>query len=265
LSGVATLAVLVKNIPGSTPARRRSDEVAQDAVFDDASETVRRETMGRMGESSATQASAGGKRPLRSTTVVRDLILNAARSCFAQYSFAGTTTRQIAKRAGVVENLIFKQFGSKSELFEAAVVQPFRSALDAFTHRWSSTAADLPSGEVTAREYVEALYDLLEGHGELLLAIIGDRRGERPLVPLMQELERVAAAQMESHGWVGVDIGVLARLHFGMVAFNAAFGDVLYPADSEAAPRQRIVDEMTAFMVHGTAHRPQALTRALGG
>lgn len=81
---------------------------------------------------------------------------------------------------------------------------------------------------MTAREYVEAPYDLLEGHGELLLAIMGDRRGERPLVPLMRELGRVAAAQMDSHGWVGVDIGVLARLHFGMVAFNAAFGEVLY-------------------------------------
>ena len=210
-----------------------------------------------MGESAATRPPSNGKRPLRSTAVVRELILNAARACFAESGYAGTTTRQIAKRAGVVENLIFKQFGSKSELFEGSVVQPFRSALDDFTQRWSSTAQDLPSGEVTAREYVEALFDLLEGHGELLLAIMGDRRGERPLVPLMRELERVAAAQMEAHGWLGVDIGVLARLHFGMVAFNAAFGEVLYPADSEVASRSRIVDEMTAFMVHGTAHRPQ--------
>jgi AcrR family transcriptional regulator len=214
--------------------------------------------MVRMGESAATRAPSNGKRPLRSTAVVRELILNAARSCFAESGYAGTTTRRIARRAGVVENLIFKQFGSKSELFEAAVVHPFRSALESFTERWSSTSeAQTYTGEVTAREYVEALYDLLEGHGELLLAIMGDRRGERPLVPLMRELERVAAAEMEAHGWRGVDIGVLARLHFGMVAFNAAFGDALYPADEKSASRRRIVDEMTAFMVHGTAHRPQ--------
>ena len=48
-----------------------------------------------------------------------------------------------------------------------------------------------------------------------------------------------------------------AHLANGMVAFNAAFGDVLYPADEKSASRRRIVDEMTAFMVHGTAHRPQ--------
>jgi len=212
-----------------------------------------------MGESAATRAPSNGKRPLRSTAVVRELILDAARTCFAESGYAGTTTRRIAKRAGVVENLIFKQFGSKAELFEAAVVEPFRTALDSFTQRWSSASGDLPNGlngEVTAREYVEALYDLLEGHGELLLAIMGDHRGERPLVPLMRELERVAAAQMETHGWRGVDIRVLARLHFGMVAFNAAFGDALYPAGEEAASRERIVEETTAFMVHGTAHRP---------
>lgn len=197
----------------------------------------------------------GGKRPLRSTAVVRELILNAARACFAEAGYAGTSTRQIAKRAGVVENLIYKQFGSKPALFEAAVVEPFRAALDDFTERWTASG-DPGTGEFTAREYVEALYDLLEGHAELLLAIMADRRGERPLVPLFRELERVASAVLDSQGWTGVDIPVLARMHFGMVAFNAAFGESLYP-DGVAAPgRQRVVDEAAAFMVHGTAHRP---------
>lgn len=215
-----------------------------------------------MGESAATRATSNGKRPLRSTAVVRELILNAARACFAESGFAGTTTRQIAKRAGVVENLIYKQFGSKPELFEVAVVQPFQSALDSFTARWSAREAVPHAGESVAREYVEALYDLLEGHGELLLAIMGDRRGERPLLPLMRELERVAAAQMETQGWGGVDFFVLARLHFGMVAFNAAFGDALYPDGDDdpggGATRERIVKEITAFMIHGTAHRPES-------
>jgi AcrR family transcriptional regulator len=207
-----------------------------------------------MGESAATRAN--GKRPLRSTAVVRELILNAARTCFAESGYAGTTTRQIAKRAGVVENLIFKQFGSKASLFEAAVVAPFRAALDDFTRRWTAGDDTPGSGEFTAREYVEALYDLLEGHAELLLAIMADRRGERPLVPLMRELERVATSVLDSQGWSGVDITVLARLHFGMVAFNAAFGDSLYPVGDGGPTRERIVNEAIAFMVHGTAHRP---------
>jgi len=88
----------------------------------------------------------------------------------------------------VGENLIYKQFGSKPALFEAAVIEPLRAALDDFTERWSRAGAEPGTGEFTAREYVEALYDLLEGHAEPLLAIMADRRGERPLVPLFREL-----------------------------------------------------------------------------
>jgi AcrR family transcriptional regulator len=197
-----------------------------------------------------------GKRPLRPTNVVRELILDAARGCFAEFGYAGTTTRQIAKRADVVENLIFKHFGNKAALFEASVIQPFRTALDNFTARWAAGANNSDDGERTARDYVEELYDLLDGHSELLLAIMADRRRAQPLLPLMAELERVAAAEIEARGWHGVDVGVLARLHFGMVVFNAAFSDALYPAGDGAADRERIVNEMTAFMVHGTAHRP---------
>jgi AcrR family transcriptional regulator len=197
---------------------------------------------------------AATKRPLRSSAVVRGLIVEAARACFAERGYAGTTTRQIARRAGVVENLIFKHFGNKAGLFDAAVVQPFRRAVDAFTERSQADDGELRSGESVARRYVEALYDLLEGHGELLLAVMADRSGAQPLVGLMEELERIGYSEMDAQGWPGANVKVLARLHFGMVAFNAAFGDALYPGGGGPS-RDEVIDEMTAFLVHGSAHR----------
>ena len=199
---------------------------------------------------------APAKRPLRSTEVVRELMLDAARSCFAETGYAGTSTRQIAKRAGVVENLIFKHFDSKAGLFEAAVVEPFRTAVESFTSDWSASLEQPHAGEQTARRYIEALFDLLEGHAELLLALMADRRGEGSLVPLMEELERVGFSEITAQGWSGMNVRVLARLHFGMVAFNAAFGDALYSADGGRPTRDEIIDEMVAFLVHGSAHRP---------
>jgi hypothetical protein len=80
---------------------------------------------------------------------------------------------------------------------------------------------------------------------------------DRPLLPLLQDLERVAAHEIAAQGWAGVDIPVLVRLHFGMVAFNAAFGDALYPPGALTPSRERIIAETTAFFVHGTAHRPE--------
>jgi AcrR family transcriptional regulator len=199
---------------------------------------------------------APAKRPLRSTEVVRELMLDAARACFAESGYAGTSTRQIAKRAGVVENLIFKHFESKAGLFEAAVVHPFQTAVDSFTAEWSASAEQPHAGEDTARRYIEALFDLLEGHTELLLALMADHRGEGSLVPVMEELERVGLSEITAQGWSGMNVRVLARLHFGMVAFNAAFGDALYPPGEGRPSREEIIDEMTAFLVHGSAHRP---------
>jgi AcrR family transcriptional regulator len=188
--------------------------------------------------------------------VVRELILDAARVCFAETGYSATTTRQIAVRADVVENLIYKQFGSKAALFEQAVVEPFRQAVDSFLGRWGPRSTTPHGGEFTAREYVETLYDLLEGHAELLVALMRDRRKERPLLPILEELERIGAYETGAQGWRGMDIQVLVRLHFGMVAFNAAFEDDLYPPGQRRPDRARIIDEMTAFLVHGTAHRP---------
>jgi hypothetical protein len=112
------------------------------------------------------------------------------------------------------------------------------------------------SGEVTARDYIESVYGLLDGLAELLFAFMKDRRQEKPLLPLLQEFERVAAYETGSQGWTGVDIVVLTRLQFAVVAFNAAFDESLYPSDARRPSRDRIITEMAAFFVHGTAHRP---------
>lgn len=47
----------------------------------------------------------------------RELILSAAKQCFARYGFAGTTTRSVAAAASISEALLFKHFPSKSALY----------------------------------------------------------------------------------------------------------------------------------------------------
>ena len=215
--------------------------------------------MAKSAKSAAAEAKnrSNGARAARSTEIVRELILDAARQCFADAGFAGTSTRQIAAKADVVEPLIYKHFGSKQGLFDEAVVEPFRRAVDEFIGDWNPEAAAAHTGEEMARDYIERLYDLLENHAELLIALMRDRREEKPLLPLLQELERVAAYETGSQGYTGVDLVVSTRLHFAVVAFNAAFGDSLYPSDRRRPSRERIIDEMAAFLVHGTAHRPR--------
>lgn len=47
----------------------------------------------------------------------RELILGAAKRCFARHGFAGTTTKSVAAAASISEGLLFKHFPSKSALF----------------------------------------------------------------------------------------------------------------------------------------------------
>ena len=64
-----------------------------------------------------------GRRPGGSDA--REEILDAARRSFGEDGFAGTSLRQIASAAGVDVRLVSHYFGSKGDLFVAAVELPF--------------------------------------------------------------------------------------------------------------------------------------------
>src|ERR1700754_4643395 len=47
----------------------------------------------------------------------RQLILSAAKRCFARHGFAGTTTKSVAAAASISEGLVVKHFPTKSGLY----------------------------------------------------------------------------------------------------------------------------------------------------
>ena len=67
----------------------------------------------------------------RGSPDTRSAILAAARSSFAEHGFAGTTIRAVAASAGVDAALVHHYFGTKDELFVAALQLPvdFREVL----------------------------------------------------------------------------------------------------------------------------------------
>jgi AcrR family transcriptional regulator len=67
-------------------------------------------------------ASPRGRR--RGSPDTRSAILGAARSSFAAHGFAGTTIRAVAASAGVDAALVHHYFGTKDELFLAALELP---------------------------------------------------------------------------------------------------------------------------------------------
>jgi AcrR family transcriptional regulator len=121
----------------------------------------------------------------------REEIVEAAFAEFAQGGLHGTSTEAIAKRAGVSQPYLFRLFGTKKELFLAALHRCFRVTLETFMR-----AAEGKQGEEAMRAMGRAYIDLL-----------GDR----------QKL------QMQMHGYVACEdpeICDVVRRNFGeLVAF----------------------------------------------
>jgi AcrR family transcriptional regulator len=76
-------------------------------------------SMGNATTGSAPVARAGRSRDAAAS---KEALLQAARTLFGEQGFEGTTIREIGERAGVDAALIARYFGSKADLYIAAVV-----------------------------------------------------------------------------------------------------------------------------------------------
>lgn len=213
-------------------------------------------------------AKAGGKKPgapRRAPDEVRRLLLESARSLFAAKGYAGASTRDIAVQAGVSEALLFRHFGTKAKLFERAILDPINEFIHSYVEQWKARTAADHTPEGISFAYVDGFYRLLSENRELVLALVTAQAYESidelneasPLSGLMDELELVAGREAELRGYE-FDVQISTRLVAGMVMSMALLDEWLFPPGKRRPSRQRIVNEMVAFMVHGLAHRHEA-------
>ena len=96
----------------------------------------------------------------------REDVLDAAMVEFAAGGLEGTSTEDIARRAGISQPYLFRLFGTKKELFKASVARCFRETLETFQR-----AAEGTRGE-------EALDAMGAAYMELLLTDRTRLRGQ---------------------------------------------------------------------------------------
>src|SRR5215212_6018577 len=125
----------------------------------------------------------------------RQLILSAAKRCFARNGFAGTTTKSVAAAAAISEGLLFKHFPSKAALYAEILAEECEADPD--------LAHLLGQGPSTA-----TLVELVRGMVGHFMRIIDDE----------QEAQRLRL-MTTSH----LDDGEFARLLYGKV------GDLIGP------------------------------------
>jgi AcrR family transcriptional regulator len=117
----------------------------------------------------------------------RDDVLEAALLEFAERGLEGTSTEDIARRAGISQPYLFRLFGTKKELFKATISRCFRETLEVFQR-----AAEGKRGE-----------EALEAMGHAYMELLSDR------TRLAGQMQAYAAATGDA------EIRELVRLGFG--------------------------------------------------
>jgi AcrR family transcriptional regulator len=140
---------------------------------------------------SATQPRAGrGRRPGSPDT--RAVILDAARTLFASAGLSGTSVRAVAAKAGVDPALVHHYFGTKDDLFVAALALPIdpREVL-------AAVASGGPDG---------AAERLLR----TFLSVWDDPELQLPLIALARSLTDPSSKELMRDGFLKVIIGPVA-------------------------------------------------------
>jgi AcrR family transcriptional regulator len=89
----------------------------------------------------------------------KDDVLDAALIEFAERGYEGTSTEDIARRAGISQPYLFRLFGTKKELYIASVSRCFRETLELFQR-----AAEGLRGEEALHAIGQAYREQLEGN-----------------------------------------------------------------------------------------------------
>jgi len=89
----------------------------------------------------------------------REEIITAALVAFADTGLDGTSTETIARQVGISQPYLFRLFGTKKELFLAAVERCFSDTIEAFHHAVEQGDQAEPVAQRIGNAYVELIAD----------------------------------------------------------------------------------------------------------
>ena len=209
-------------------------------------------------------------RTRRRTSEVRELLLDAAAAVFARKGYAATTTDDIAAEAGVARTLIFRHFGSKSDLFRASQLQPFIDLMEGFRASWSAQEIEVWTAERLMRTMVEQMYDSFRAHRHGVLGLASSvealdqetaREAREVLDNVFADVFEIGKQEARRRGWFSEeDLELSIRMIVGMVASMSTMDLLFLPAGRARPSKNQILDHLTALALYGIRLRAEETT-----
>lgn len=215
-----------------------------------------------MAEPARRRAPYSNPQPRLSADERRASIVESARQVFEKSGFDGARTRDLAAAAGVNEALLYRHFGSKDELFEAAVAGPLEEAV-AKVVELSGVPPEAfdSSGVVMYERTYQFVYDLLGVMADIgpLLGVALFGRADRAadyfrdrIDPSLTRVEEVVEANLPAWRHKDFDAGLIVRLTLGMTWF-VSVADLLCERKRDRAETARSI---TSLLLQGVGVDP---------
>lgn len=200
----------------------------------------------------------GGKRRAQAARR-REQLLEAALALFSERGYRGTSVRDITRRAGVTEAVLYHYFANKVDLWAAvlATYAPFSRVADILAEMAAAPVAE------ALRALGYELLPLLRARDKLMLALLSEAPTEPDVARVLDGFLRGVAADLgtflagrQERGEIASDIDTLAaaRAFQGALLVRFLLTSLMPPPPDEALDRV-MIDALVATLVRGLAPR----------
>jgi AcrR family transcriptional regulator len=175
----------------------------------------------------------------RSPAELRALLLEAAKFEFGTKGYANTSTRDVAKRAGVALSVMYRHFETKADLFSEAVLDPFVRGFEQLGSDWLRQLDEPLSDQAMMETFVRDIYGNLAANQYALDQMLSGRPElPQPMVErirmafekLIGQLRLMTELEAHRRGWtstLGPDMTV--RIVLAMLMGMSAYSWLLQP------------------------------------
>jgi len=184
----------------------------------------------------------------------REMIARAALKLFAERGYERTTTKEIARAAGISEGTIFKYFPTKHDLllafFSREVFAPLTEIFN----------LDEPVDDYRVlRAFVADRFRLWHRHRNLMKVIIGEAIFSPDMVahlnlltaPAQEIVEEYFRRRISDGAFRELDVNVASRALMSYMLTYFFRWVLLDPDEGDEAPQSKVVDELAGIFLKG--------------
>ncbi|MFL6215599.1 MAG: TetR/AcrR family transcriptional regulator [Blastocatellia bacterium] len=208
---------------------------------------------------SSTSERGGGSR--MSAEDRRQQIVAIAGELFSQKGFRGTTTKEVAERAGVSEAIIFRHFATKDELYTAILTSKIQQAAERMKAQLSEAASrkdDKAFFGVLAFEMLEfhckdqtfirlLLFSGLEGHD------LSDIFFHSAARDVKDSIRRYIKQRISDGAFRQVDPAVAARAFVGMVLHQVQVRTIFSDTEDIKLSNKQFAERFVEIFLNGVS------------